>query len=90
MTPPPPATSPPTPLEALRLKFPVGSVVSYKDLTLRVKRKARTGEVTDVWTTPTGTLVVSVKMSDSTLDTLPENLTMLRIPHPTEANPIIP
>lgn len=81
MKPPADTLAPPTPLEALRSKFPTGSTVSYKDNTLRAKRKAQTGVVTDCWETGSGTLVVSVKLADSELDTLPENLTMVRLPH---------
>jgi hypothetical protein len=70
-------------LETLRRQYPTGSTVSCKDTTLRPSPKARTGLVDEVRLSLDGNPYIRVQMPNSVLDTIPENVTLLRTPGST-------
>lgn len=69
-------------LDELRARFPDGSTVSYYDKTLAKTsvRKPVTGTST-AGLTSQGVPFIRIVTDDSTIDTLPENVTLLRTPH---------
>lgn len=72
-------------LQDLRLKMPVGSTVRYLDTTIcgyRTRRKSVTGEVIAIGNGDNGRFVVRVKLKDGLLDTIHDNLTLVRKPKP--------
>lgn len=65
-------------------KFPKGSTVAYKDLTLCPRKNAKTCIVKGVYETSQGTVVIDLVSADGTseITTLPENVTLIRTPNP--------
>jgi hypothetical protein len=69
-----------TELERLTARYPEGSTVRVQDKTLRPLLKAVTGTVIGLKVSGEGVLFLRIRLKDSTLDTLPENVTLLRNP----------
>lgn len=74
-----------TTLDEARRLYPTGSTVSYRDLTLRPRRKARTGTLEAIreGTGEVEAIVATVRIGDSVLTTLIDNLTLIRTPGST-------
>jgi hypothetical protein len=65
-------------MTTLAQRLPVGSTVRVQDITLRPPPKPVRGVVQEIRTNAFGYQFLRIVTKDSTLDTLPENVTLIR------------